>query len=59
MSDAYALKGHRPGFVIKPEWTRIDCPPNARGHRYTEFRDARGECVAVYMTGLLKDARHD
>lgn len=55
MSDAYILKGNRPGFDIKPEWTRIDRPPNARGHRYTEFRDARGECVAVYMTGLLKD----
>lgn len=49
---AYSL-GDR--FKIDPSWQRTDCPPNANGHRYTEYRNSRGECVAVFLSSLLAE----
>lgn len=46
----YAL-GDR--FKIDPAWQRTDCPPNAGGHSYTEYRNSRGEVVAVFLSSLL------
>ena len=38
---------------ISPNWVRIDRPPNAGGHNYTEFRDKTGALKAVVKTDFL------
>lgn len=51
-SSFYALAGNRPGFVFSG-LERVDFPPNAGGHLYTEFRRPDGGVQAVVLTALL------
>lgn len=49
----YLFAGKRPGWDLSG-LERIDCPPNAGGHRYSEFRRQDGSVQAVVLTALLR-----
>lgn len=54
--SSYLLAGKRPGWDFTG-CERVDLPPNAGGHCYTEFRKPDGTVHAVVLTALLVEEK--